>query len=861
MSSKQRLRVEIHGAVQGVGFRPFVYRLAMDLALTGWVINDTRGVFIEVEGSQADLARFLERVPAEKPPRAIIHSLDTAWLDPVGYEGFEIRHSEEHGAKTVLVLPDIATCADCLAEVFDPGDRRYRYPFTNCTNCGPRFTIIQALPYDRPNTTMHRFVMCPDCQAEYENPLDRRFHAQPNACPVCGPRLALYGRLPMDDEAPRKRDEAPRRRDEGRRTEDEGRFPLIVGPWSLVVEGDDALRRTSNALRAGQIVAVKGLGGFHLMTDARDAKAITRLRARKPRRDKPFALMVRDLEQARTLCEISPQAEALLTSPEAPIVLLRRRPGAPVAEEVAPGNPTLGVMLPYTPLHHLLLCELDFPVVATSGNLTDEPICTDEREAIQRLGHIADLFLVHDRPIARHVDDSVTWLVQGEPRLLRRARGYAPLPVLVSRPLPTILGVGAHLKNTVALSVERQVFISQHIGDLETPEAMVAFERVIADFLRLYEATPVAIAHDMHPDYLSTRWAQEQRLEIGDWRLEIRKRSISNIQSPISSSQSPVPNSQSPILLIPVQHHHAHLAACLAENGVEEPALGVTWDGTGYGTDGTVWGGEFLLGDAADFTRVAHLRPFRLPGGDAAIKEPRRVALALLWELYGEAILDREDLAPVRALRPPERRLLAQMLSRGLNAPLTTSAGRLFDAVAALVGLHQQVTFEGQAAMALEFAIDAAVSEAYPIAIKTTKPRAGGTKDEAPRRRDEGPTTEAGIDPSSFVLRPSSLTLDWQPLVEAVLEDLQQGVKPGIIAGRFHNALVDAILAVAQTVGEPRVALTGGCFQNRLLTERAAQRLSNAGFQVLLQRQVPPNDGGISLGQVVVAAAQLEREM
>jgi hydrogenase maturation protein HypF len=864
VSSKQRLRVEIHGAVQGVGFRPFVYRLATDLALAGWVINDTRGVFIEVEGPQANLARFLERVPVEKPPRAIIHGLDSAWLDPVGYDGFEIRHSEEHGAKTVLVLPDIATCADCLAEVFDPDDRRYRYPFTNCTNCGPRFSIIQALPYDRPNTTMRRFIMCPDCQAEYENPLDRRFHAQPNACPVCGPRLALYARWPMDDED----DEAPRRRDKERsrsspewgRTEDErgalaeGHPHFIVGSWSWVAEGDDALRRTADALRAGQIVAVKGLGGFHLMVDARDAAALTRLRERKPRRDKPFALMARDLEQARTLCEISPQAEALLTSPEAPIVLLWRRPGAPVAEEVAPGNPTLGVMLPYTPLHHLLLHELDFPVVATSGNLTDEPICTDEREAIQRLGHIADLFLVHDRPIARHVDDSVTWVVQGEARLLRRARGYAPLPVLVSRPLPTILGVGAHLKNTVALSVDRQVFISQHIGDLETPEAMAAFERVIADFLRLYEATPVAIAHDMHPDYLSTRWAQQVPDE---GRRTKDKGAYPFVFRPSS------------FVTVPVQHHHAHLAACLAENGVEELALGVTWDGTGYGTDGSVWGGEFLLGDAADFTRVAHLRPFRLPGGDAAIKEPRRVALALLWELYGEAVLDREDLAPIQAFRPPERRLLAQMLSRCLNAPLTTSAGRLFDAVAALVGLQQQVTFEGQAAMALEFAVDGEVEDAYPIAIKTTK--------------DEGPTTEAGIDPSSFVppspwaakptrgfvLRPppfggpagSSLVLDWQPMIEAVLEDLQQGVKLGIIAARFHNALVDAILAVAQAVGEPRVALTGGCFQNRVLTERAARRLSDAGFQVLLQRQVPPNDGGISLGQVVVAAARLEREM
>lgn len=761
---KARLRLEIHGAVQGVGFRPFVYRLATELGLVGWVINDTHGVFIEVEGPQLTLADFLARLPAEKPPRAIIHHLEAAWLEPTGYQRFEIRHSAEQGAKTVLVLPDIATCPDCLAEVFNPADRRYRYPFTNCTNCGPRFTIIQALPYDRPNTTMRRFSMCPTCQSEYEDPLDRRFHAQPNACPVCGPRLSLWERRTVD-----------------------GREGTDDGHWSKVVEGDEALQRAAEALRSGQIVAVKGLGGFHLMTDARNAEAIARLRQRKPRRDKPFALMVRDLAQAHMLCDIPPEAEALLTAPEAPIVLLRRRPEAPVAENVALGNPNLGIMLPYTPLHHLLLRNLDFPVVATSGNLSDEPICTDEQEAMQRLGHIADLFLVHDRPIARHADDSVAWIVLGEPRLLRRARGYAPLPVLLAQDVPPILAVGAHQKSTIALSVNRQVFISQHIGDLETAEALAAFERVIADFLRLYEATPVAIAHDLHPDYLSTRWAQQ------------------------SSAQ-----------LIPVQHHHAHLAACLAENGAAGPALGVTWDGTGYGLDGTVWGGEFLLGDARAFSRVAHLRPFRLPGGEAAIKEPRRVALALLWELYGEAALERDDLAAVRSLQPIERRLLAQMLSRGVNSPATTSMGRLFDGVAALIGLHQQVSFEGQAAMALEFAADPTVHAAYPLPLAGT-------------------------------------FLDWQPLVEAVLEDLRRSVSPGVIAARFHNALVEAILAVATLVGEKRVALTGGCFQNRLLTERGTIALRQAGFDVLLHRQVPPNDGGISLGQIAVAAAQLDR--
>jgi len=787
MSKTKRLRVEIHGAVQGVGFRPYVYRLATELALAGWVINDTRGVFIEVEGDEAALARFLERLPNDKPPRAIIHTLDVAWIEPLGETRFEIRHSDEAGAKTVLVLPDIATCDDCLREVFDARERRAHYPFTNCTNCGPRFSIIEALPYDRPNTTMRHFTMCPDCQREYDDPRNRRFHAQPNACPVCGPQVRL------------------------------------VSSSGLQVAGaqpETVIAHTARLIAQGYIVAVKGLGGFLLMADARNAETLARLRERKPRRDKPFALMARDLAQARTLVEMDAQAEALLTSPEAPIVLLRRKPNAPVAENVAPGNPYLGVMLPYTPLHHLLLRELDFPVVATSGNLSDEPICTDENEALERLGHIADFFLIHNRPIARHVDDSVMTIMLGEPRFLRRARGYAPLPILLARDIPTILAVGAHLKNTIALSVRNQVFISQHIGDLETPEAMNAFERVIADFLKLYEATPVAIAHDLHPDYLSTRWAREQ---------------VSGFRFQVANSQSATLN----LKLEAVQHHHAHLAACLAENHAAR-ALGVTWDGTGYGTDGTIWGGEFLLGDAKDFARVAHLRPFRLPGGEAAVKEPRRVALALLWELYGDTALERDDLAPIRAFTRAERRTLAQMLARGINAPVTTSAGRLFDGVAALIGLHQRVSFEGQAAMALEYAADAAVMDAYPLFL------------------DRRPAIDDGRH-ASVIGHQSPVVLDWRPLLEAVLGDLSHDVESSIIAARFHNALVQAIVAVAQAIGEENVALSGGCFQNRWLTERAVTRLAHAGFRVLLHRHVPPNDGCISLGQVVVAAVRLEK--
>ncbi len=815
-----RLRLEIHGAVQGVGFRPFVYRLAAELALSGWVINDSRGVFIEVEGAKPDLQTFMKRLPAEKPPLSIINSLDAEWLEPFGFECFEIRHSVDQGSKTVLILPDVATCDDCLSETLDEGDRRAHYAFTNCTNCGPRFSIVQALPYDRPNTTMHKFIMCPECQAEYDNPLDRRFHAQPNACPRCGPSLA---------------------------------FQQLGTQLTTPNTSDDALIHAVNALRTGQIVAVKGLGGFHLMADARNCDAIALLRERKPRPHKPLAIMARNLEQARTLVEIPAKAETLLTSAQSPIVLLKRRPDAPIADNIAPGNPTLGVMLPYTPLHHLLLGAVDFPVVATSGNLSDEPICTDAQEAGERLHHITDSFLTHDRPIERHVDDSVTWILEGEPRLLRRARGYAPLPVPLAAPAPIILAVGAHLKNTIALSIENQVFISQHIGDLETVQAMNAFERVIADFLRLYDAEPVAIAHDMHPEYLSSKWALsevgDQKSEVGDRRSEIRGRtsetrgqesefrheqaeamaSIAHGDEHQNRSKSEIRNPK----LIPIQHHHAHLASVLAENQVEGRALGVIWDGTGYGTDGTIWGGEFLLGDAAGFERVAHLRPFRLPGGGAAVKEPRRVAFAMLWEMYGDTMLEHENLPSLQALDPSERRILSQMLDKEINAPITTSMGRLFDSVAALLDLHQTVSFEGQAAMALEFVADPAIQDSYSLFF----------------------ANQPIFDP-----RPSTSVLNWQPLIEAILTDLKRHVPIPTIAARFHNTLVDAILDVAVAVGESRVALSGGCFQNRMLSERTATRLRENGFEVILHRQVPANDGGISLGQIAIAAAHLGLE-
>ena len=720
-------RIRVEGTVQGVGFRPWVYRLAREEGIRGTVRNDSAGVTIEAFGSAEALAVFQERLEDSPPPAAVIRELRWEPVPGRAAGEFAIVASGETAARRVSIPADLATCEACRREIFDEHDRRRGYAFTNCTNCGPRFTITLDVPYDRRATTMAGFIMCSDCRREYNDPGDRRFHAQPNACPVCGPRLALWDRQ-----------------------------------GQVVRQYGGALRSAAEAVRRGEILAVKGLGGFHLIVDARDAAAVGALRKRKHRYEKPLALMVPDLESARELCEVPADAARLLASPAAPIVLLRRRPEATVAEEVAPRNPYLGLMLPYTPLHMLLIAELGFPVVATSGNLSDEPICIDEGEALGRLKGIADLFLVHDRPIARHADDSVALIVAGAPRLLRRARGWAPSPIGLAPPVPPLLAVGAHLKNTVAVTSGDSVFVSQHVGDMETPQACRAFEEVIADLLRMCRAEPRAIVHDLHPDYLSTRWAQRAADAGG-------------------AAGSPAGDSLRGARLIGVQHHHAHLASCLADAGVEGPALGVTWDGTGHGTDGTVWGGEFLLGDAAGFRRVGRLRPFRLPGGEAAVREPRRTALALLWQLDGEAALSDERLAPVEGLAPSDRRLLTRMLVTGFHSPLTTSAGRLFDGLAALLGLHQRASFEGQAAIALEHTADPSVGDAYPFVIDGGSPTA--------------PEDAAEV-----------LEIDWRPLVSEALADLRRAVEPGIIAARFHNALIGAVVELARRVGEPRVA-------------------------------------------------------
>ncbi len=756
-----RLRITIRGAVQGVGFRPFIYRLATEFGLKGWVNNSPQGVFIEAEGIPEKLKKFLLRIETDKPPRSSIQSLESSYLDPVDYKKFEIKPSEEAGEKVALVLPDIATCPDCIKEIFDPNNRRYQYPFTNCTNCGPRFAIIQALPYDRVNTTMKKFKLCKSCHTEFENPLDRRFHAQPNACPFCGPHLELWNKNKK-----------------------------------VLASYHEALLKAGTGIRDGKIVAVKGLGGFHLMADAQNDKAVVRLRRLKTREEKPFALMYPSLKSIKKDCQVSELEERLLLSPESPIVLLKHR-ASYIAKSVAPGNPNLGIMFPYTPLHHLLMAELGFPVVATSGNLADEPICIDEDEAIVRLGNIADLFLVHNRPIARHVDDSIVRLVMGRELVMRRARGYAPLPIHLKESLPSVLAVGAHLKNAIAIAVGNDVFISQHIGDLDTGPALDAFNRVVKSFEKLYEFKPAKIVCDMHPDYVSTRFAEKSKLPV-----------------------------------IHIQHHYAHALSVMAENEIAGRVLSVSWDGTGYGLDETVWGSEFLLVDDNKFQRIAHLRTFRLPGGEIAIKEPRRSALGLLYEIFGDKVFTMKKLASIKSFSATELKIIKRIFNQNLNLPIASSIGRLFDSVASIIGLRQKMRFEGQAAMEIEFALDGIkTNKNYPYHIQKPK--------------------------SSLSNKPLTddlyIIIDWEPMILEILDDLNNKVGLGVISAKFHNTLVEIIIAVAKLVGEEKVVLTGGCFQNKYLTERAVTMLRKAGFHPYWHQRVPPNDGGIAIGQAIAA--------
>jgi len=751
-----RRGIEVSGIVQGVGFRPYVYRLATERRLAGRIRNTPAGVDIEIQGDVQAVEDFVARITAEAPPLARVTEVRVRDLPCNGDRGFQIVESILGGAVHTLISPDVAICGDCLRELFDPGDRRYLYPFINCTNCGPRFTIMRDLPYDRALTSMATFPMCPECQREYDDPLDRRFHAQPNACWRCGPHVELWG---------------------------------AAGPK---VDTTDSIAESAARLRDGSVVAVKGLGGFHLAVDATNQRAVEKLRQRKRRVGKPFAVMVRDLATAERFCEVDATARALLQQVQRPIVILPRRPDCTVPEAVAPGHRDLGLFLPYTPLHHLLFAAGGFTaLVMTSANLSEEPIAIVNEEAAWRLQGIADWFLVHNREILLRCDDSVMRVSAGRSRQLRRSRGYVPAPILLAEELPRVLAVGGELKNTICLTDGRHAFLSQHIGDLENLESHRFFEEAVEHLRRVLEIEPRTIAHDLHPDYFSTRWALEQdgMCKVG------------------------------------VQHHHAHVASCMAENGLTGKVIGLALDGTGYGSDGHIWGGEVLLADYLDFERVAHIEYVPMPGGTAAIREPWRMAVSHLAHHFGGEA--QRICAPlIRRGRESDVKLILRMLERGVNSPLTSSCGRLFDAVAALVGLREQVDYEAQAAIELEMiARDSTETRGYDFAI-----------------------IEHG----------DHLIIGTRPMFEELLRDTERHIAASTISRRFHLGLVqvftEIVIRLRARTGLDRVCLSGGTFQNLLLFERLVARLEAVGLRVFTHSEVPAGDGGISLGQAVIAA-------
>jgi len=757
-------RISVHGIVQGVGFRPFVYRLATDLNLKGWVCNTSEDVRIEIEGGREAIEQFCLELTVKAPPLARIEDIAITYHHPVSYKDFEIRGSLATKGKYQLISPDIATCQACLSELLDPNDRRYRYPFINCTNCGPRFTIIDDMPYDRPKTTMRYFQMCPQCQAEYDNPLDRRFHAQPNACPECGPRVEL------------------------------------IDNQGNALPCPDAVASAGQLLRAGKIIAIKGLGGFLLACDASNGIAVKTLRQRKRRSSKPFAIMVTNVEEAKKHCYVSQEEEKLLTSPQSPIVLMKWKEGSSVSREVAPNLQYLGVMLPYTPLHHILLRDTQLPLVMTSGNLSEEPIAKDNDEALSRLSGIADNFLVHNRDIYSRYDDSVAIVEKGTSQLIRRARSYAPYPIHLQFGAKQVLGCGAEVKNTFCLTRDNYAFLSQHIGDMENIETLEHFADTISLYKRLFHIEPVIIAHDLHPDYLATKYAQE----LGN----------------------------SGIKLIPVQHHHAHIVSCMADNGVQSPVIGVAFDGTGLGSDGRIWGGEFLVADYRNFQRVGHLEYLPLPGGDAATRKPYRIAIAYILSLLGEDVLNR-GLPVMEDISKTEIQIIQRQIERGLNSPLTSSMGRLFDAISALTGIRGEIDYEGQAAVELEM-----------------------TAHKACPKSSEGTNYEEGY-PYQIAEGEEIRIVKVGDLLSAVVEELHQDVSKARISVKFHNTIAQMVKQMCQLInsetGIKKVALSGGVFQNRLLLNKTVTLLEKNGFQVFTHRQVPCNDGGISLGQAVIA--------
>ncbi len=832
----KRVRINIDGIVQGVGFRPLVYRYAKRRNLAGWVSNTSEGVVIEVEGNSEKVDDFLKSLKSSPPPQAKITRLSTSLIPPQNEKQFEILPSVTNSQVKTLASPDIATCPECLEELLDPGNRRWLYPFLNCTNCGPRFTIIKGIPYDRSETTMEKFMMCSDCQKEYRNPLNRRFHAQPNACPKCGPQVELV-----------KSDEvvASRRRSnlEIATSSALGGLLAMTPNPKMQSSGVKAIKEVIELLGDGKIVAIKGLGGFHLACDALNEEAVRNLRQRKYRENKPFALMAKDLETIKKYCEVSPEEEELLLSSKRPIVLLKKRvlstfnfQLSTISEQVAPNNKYLGFMLPYTPLHHLLF-QLPVPssrlavLVMTSGNISDEPIAYENEEAVSRLSTIADYFLLHNRDIYIRCDDSVTRIFNKHEMIIRRSRGYAPQPIqiapfkqqshfssslespnsqLIHSQIP-ILACGAHLKNTFCLAKGNEVFISHHIGDLENLETLVAFEKGIEHFKKLFDVEPKIVAHDIHPEYLSTKYAKE----------------LSTLNSQLST--------------VGVQHHHAHIVSCLADNGADNhKVIGVAFDGTGYGEDGNIWGGEFLIADYVDFERKAYLKYIPLPGGEQAIKEPWRMAATYLYETYGEGFL-RLNLDFTSRLNKNGWAVLERMIKQRINSPLTSSMGRLFDAVSSLLGLRDEITYEGQAAMELEMTIGDC-----PKNYWRTK-----------RAVDSGLSPE-----DKYVINRENgiFIIDPKNIIIGIVEDLKRSVPVGTISFKFHNTIAEIIVDTCQRIGKEtglsEVALSGGVFQNIFLLNRTFNRLIKEGFKVYLHHQVPTNDGGICLGQAVIANAR-----
>ncbi|MBI5056092.1 MAG: carbamoyltransferase HypF [Nitrospirae bacterium] len=742
-----RLKVNITGLVQGVGFRPFVYRLAEELGLRGYVLNDTAGVLIEAEGEKGSLDEFLVRVEKDRPAISKIYSLRHTFLEESGLEEFEIRESKEEGGKRAFILPDIAVCDECLNEITNPKDRRFLYPFTNCTNCGPRFTIINKLPYDRKNTSMKDFRMCLKCEKEYNLAEDRRFHAQPDACHECGPWISLYD-----------------------------------CDGALLCEKEEALEKAVNLVRKGHIVAVKGIGGYHLICDATNEDAVSRLRQKKHREEKPLAVMFPDLDSIRKEAHLNMLEERAVQAIERPVVIVKKREGTALARSVSPGNSTAGVFLPYTPLHHLILKKLKKPVVATSANTTDEPIAKDQADALSRLSAIADYFLSHNREIVRRCDDSVVRIVAERQMPVRRSRGFAPLPVNVpfkfNKP---VLALGPFMNNTIALGIDDRVFLSQHIGDLDTPLAVEFYDETIKDFLRLFDVKPEIVVSDLHPGYYSTKYGEAHYADR----------------------------------LVKVQHHYAHILSCMVENEIPEDAevIGFAFDGTGYGTDKTIWGGEVLISSYRGFKRAYHLQPYKLPGGEKAVKEPCRTALSLLYETFGERTKT-FDFIP---LSEEERSFLINMMEKDINSPLTTSMGRLFDGVASIAGLKHRASYHAQAAIELEqAAVKSDITGSYPVVVK-----------------------------NNMIYQFTA--------IDSIVDDLKAGTPTEVIAKKFHNTVVGIIVNISESVrdetGITAVALSGGVFQNAVLLENTFRRLKETGFRPLVHQLVPPNDGGIALGQ------------